>query len=571
MGSSLRYATALAVLVSACAPPGVSAWLDQDGDGISEDRDCDDQDASAAPYREEVCDGVDNDCDGQTDEGVRMRIFFDQDGDGYGDSADSARSCEVWSGWSDQGGDCDDSSALTYPGAPEICDDRDNDCDGQPETQVCGFDGDYFVDDAYAALLGPMSGATTGFMVAAGELDGHPGLDLLVSAHMQAPAYSGGGYAFYAPFDGERSAWQAQVAFGGTDTDCYGAGRSMDLGDVDGDGLSDALFGTPYEGAGCPGGVAYLHLAPYEAQVPMDQAYASFHGGLSSGSYPDRAAHGSALGDVDGDGLEDVVVGSYGEDGGASDGGAVFVWHDPQPGEHSLGSADATHYGARSSGLVGYRVRAGADLNGDGIGDFYSGALFDSTGGSYAGAVHVVCGPSSGSQSMADADSTLVGENPGDYAGWGLGDGDVNGDGLTDLMVGAPYAFGGTGRAYVVFAPLPEVADLGTAQAQFIGQGSLFGYAVNGGDVDGDGFDEVGVGAINGGMGGCVYLMHGPISGGWDLAQDADVVFHGQDADGCLGSSLQLEDFDGDGGDDLVSGAQSAQNGWGAAYVWVGD
>ena len=361
------------------------------------------------------------------------------------------------------------------------------------------------------------------------------------------------------------------MAFTATDVHCYGAGRSMDLGDVDGDGLDDALFGTPYESGSCTGGVAYLHLAPYQAWVPMNEAYASFHGGASTGSYPDRTGHGSALGDVDGDGFEDVVVGSYGEDGGASDGGAVFVWHDPQPGEHSLSTADAAHYGAISMGLVGYRVRAGPDLNGDGIGDFMSGALFDSTGGAYAGAVHVVYGPTSGSWSMADADSTLLGEYPNDYAGWGLGDGDVNGDGLTDMMVGAPYAYGAIGRAYVVFSPLPQQMDLGEAHSQFIGVGSYFGYAVNGGDVDGDGYDEVAVGAINGGPGGCVYLVHGPISGGWDLAQDADAFFQGQDAGGYLGSSVQLEDFDGDGGDDLVSGAQNADGGWGAAYVWIGD
>ncbi|MCB9742258.1 MAG: hypothetical protein H6741_18915 [Alphaproteobacteria bacterium] len=91
------------------------------------DGDCDDGDATAYPEAPELCDGVDNDCDGDADEGLLIEAFEDLDGDGYG--ARVIEVCELEPGLTEQPGDCDDSRATVHPGAQEICDNLDNDCD----------------------------------------------------------------------------------------------------------------------------------------------------------------------------------------------------------------------------------------------------------------------------------------------------------------------------------------------------------------------------------------------------------------------------------------------------------
>ncbi len=82
----------------------------------------------------EICDGVDNDCDGTTDESdaTDARSWYrDSDSDGYGDPVDYVMSCSVIEGYVENGADCNDSDSNIYPGAKEVCDGLDNDCDGE--------------------------------------------------------------------------------------------------------------------------------------------------------------------------------------------------------------------------------------------------------------------------------------------------------------------------------------------------------------------------------------------------------------------------------------------------------
>ena len=111
---------------------------DDDHDGVPDascgaplGADCDDRDPTSAPGSAESCDGRDNDCDGRTDEAVTNVAFYrDADGDGWGTTAAVEVGCVAPSGYVRRGGDCDDASATRRPGAVEGCDDVDDDCDG---------------------------------------------------------------------------------------------------------------------------------------------------------------------------------------------------------------------------------------------------------------------------------------------------------------------------------------------------------------------------------------------------------------------------------------------------------
>jgi hypothetical protein len=124
---------------------------DADSDGFDAEDDCDDGDASVNPDASEVCDGVDNDCDGEVDEGQLLTFYDDADGDGFGDVDASSVACERPSGAVDDNTDCDDDNGDIFPLAAEVCDGVDNNCDGEvDEGQLLTFyddaDGDGFGD-----------------------------------------------------------------------------------------------------------------------------------------------------------------------------------------------------------------------------------------------------------------------------------------------------------------------------------------------------------------------------------------------------------------------------------------
>ena len=105
--------------------------VDADGDGVDAMDDCDDNDPNNFPGNAESCDGADNDCDGEADNGVLLSGFLDNDGDGYGALDQPLEGCEYGiNGFVENSEDCDDASAEVNPDAVEVCDDQDNDCDG---------------------------------------------------------------------------------------------------------------------------------------------------------------------------------------------------------------------------------------------------------------------------------------------------------------------------------------------------------------------------------------------------------------------------------------------------------
>jgi hypothetical protein len=147
---------------------GTTAY-DDDGDGYAEDAgDCVDSDPEIYPYAPEICDGIDNDCNGTIDgpDVIDGTTYYrDLDGDGFGDWSSSEVSCDPISGYTTDATDCNDTESVAHPGAPEVCDGIDNDCDAFIDEE--GADGcttwyEDVDDDGYGSTVSVCACAATG-------------------------------------------------------------------------------------------------------------------------------------------------------------------------------------------------------------------------------------------------------------------------------------------------------------------------------------------------------------------------------------------------------------------------
>ena len=135
---------------------------DEDGDGVMADADCADDNADVNPLAPELCDGIDNDCDGESDEdntNDALTWYPDVDGDGFGNGDEPYKTCYPPEDYVSNGDDCNDDEDDNYPGNLEICDDRDNDCDGtadddavDPQEWYADLDDDGYGDPDHTTL-----------------------------------------------------------------------------------------------------------------------------------------------------------------------------------------------------------------------------------------------------------------------------------------------------------------------------------------------------------------------------------------------------------------------------------
>jgi hypothetical protein len=195
--------------------------------------------------------------------------------------------------------------------------------------------------------------------------------------------------------------------------------------------------------------------------------------------------------------------------------GTAYLFHGPISGDVLLSEA-AVEFG-NGGDMTGTSLGAAGDVNGDGDPDLMVSAL--PLNPSMLGGLYVVDGPLTGDvELMTEADGNAHGEDVNDDAGWSLAAvGDIDGDGNDDLLVGAPRAGDGdvTGAVYLVNGPLSGTLDLGDAAAKLVGEdhGDNVGWSIAAGDVNGDGIPDLLVGApghdAGGHDAGAAYIVYG--------------------------------------------------------------
>jgi hypothetical protein len=458
----------------------------------------------------ETCDGVDNDCDGSTDEGCPAQVEARFPWNGYATGSIFATSAGLgvkprrpifrW-------------EAVT--GATSYRLQVDDSCT-TPDFATCDF-------------------ATPEFDNTVTGTSASVGADLPVSL---------------TPPVGTRYYWRVRAC---NDVGCGlpSAVRYLDVGrlpsDYNGDGYGDFAAGSEGNDAnGAGAGAVYICFGgPTPA---LDCAVSVTLLGATAG---DGFAWPSAAGDVNADGYADLLVGAKGSDAAGIEFGAAYLF---LGGSTFDTTADVTYVGDETYDYFG-AARGAGDFNGDGYRDVAIGAPQSGLGGPLGRVIVYFGAPLASIDATPDA--TITGETDDDGFGYALAvPGDVNGDGFPDLLVGAPnydgFAAGGLdGRAYLYLGGAGASFDT-TADWSVTGsRAAVLGLSTGGCDVNSDGFSDVLVGEPSA-TDGRVYVYNGGAS--IDMTSDATLSGTSGAAES-YGHSIGCTDMNADGFADIVAGA----------------
>lgn len=586
----------------------VTVYVDEDGDGyggygivtctpgdddVARGGDCDDSDATRNPGASEICNDIDDNCNGTVDEGATdLQVgYADADDDGFGDPDGWTASCDPSVALVDNGDDCDDDDAATNPDASEICGDGvDNDCDD--DASVCTFSGDVDARGATYTWLGQATNAQVGWPVIwAGDLDGDGAEDFAAAAPFTdvEGTLDGAVYVVESPLSSASDLSDAAVLVGEASHE-YAGTMIAGPGDVNGDGYDDLLIasaGTIHDDDPTDSlwpGEINLVTGPVSESMSLADADAHRIGVLDNGE--DVLG---AVGDWDGDGVGDMACGApFVSIAGDRDGVAYVILGSASE-VPDLETAYLEMQGEAAGDYAGSLTFGLGDTDGDGLSDLYVSAYGEDTGGASAGAVYVVPGGTSGeAYALGDAPAKIIGEQAQDEIGghpYNSGRsrevGDVNDDGYADLITGARiYPWDGEpqgSRVYLFYGPLSGVSSTSEAAAVFTGEDGEFPWADSeGADLNADGASDVIVGSPdsyfedeNPGVSGHTYVAFGPASGTYGPG-DYDVSLSCGDGTALGWAQDGSADADGDGFNDLLVGDSGDDaNGTDAGAVYL--
>ncbi|MBK7445971.1 MAG: FG-GAP repeat protein [Ignavibacteria bacterium] len=345
-------------------------------------------------------------------------------------------------------------------------------------------------------------------------------------------------------------------------------------GDVNGDGYSDVIIGAPnYDSVQTNEGRAYIYLGSASGlqsgfiwKFEVNQTDANF--GYSV----------ACAGDIDNDGYSDVIIGSPFYDGGLTDEGKVYLFNGGSAGLNMV-TADWTYESNQDSAQIGFSVATAGDVNGDGASDVIIGAnLYDNGITFNAGRIFVFNSIHGALPSTPS--TTKNGSRADENYGWSVSTaGDVNGDGYSDIIVGAPFYFGGQtdeGKCVVYLGSATGIAATAIWSEESDHIGGQFGISVStAGDMNGDGYADVIAGGNyldNGQLDEGRALVYLGYSGG--IRTTAEVVYENNQAGSQFGYSVATAgDINGDGFSDVICGAYNYDNpssNEGAAFVYLG-
>ena len=370
----------------------------------------------------------------------------------------------------------------------------------------------------------------------------------------------------------------SSASFVGEDINDWSGYSVSTAGDVNGDGYDDLIFGAPLnDDGGVDAGKTYLVLgknAGWKMRVDLSKADASFVGEDAGDQSGISVA---CAGDVNKDGYDDILIGAYRDDDGGTDAGQTYLILGRETGwarNTDLSKSNASFWGERQDDNSGFSVSGAGDVNGDGYDDFLIGAHLNDCGrnpGYDNGQTYLILGRPSGwtmDMDLSSVNASFCGETSSDLSGYSVaGAGDVNKDGFDDIIIGAYGDLGSgswSGRSYLVMGRRSGWAmdmNLSDANASFYAEasGDYSGFSVAGAnDVNGDGYDDLLIGAPRNDEGGSnagqAYLFFGK-NNGWSMDTNlskANASFLGENANDQAGFSVAAaEDVNGDGFDDI--------------------